>query len=331
MMKAPRCGIKDNFLPNSNTSDLTRHKRYSIEGSKWKNKDLTYKITKYPPKLDKTAVDKELKRALQAWADVSGLTFQQKQSGKVNIDVRFVKREHGDGDPLDGPGGVLAHAFFPLYGGDAHFDSEEKWTIESYKGTNILQVAAHEFGHALGLAHSSVSSSLMAPFYKGYDPNFSLTPDDIQGIQALYGKPAGQNVAGSGDSGSGTDPDGDNEEAGGLCGRVNIDTIFSSADGDVYVFKGDEYWLLTDFGVADGYPKLIADYWQDLPGDIDAAFTGSNRKTYFFKDVSSIPRLEAALHEAWNNIPPQTLRNLCESLPTWLRDVIKRKGRSIKY
>jgi hypothetical protein len=28
----------------------------------------------------------------------------------------------------------------------------------------------------------------MYPYYQGYDPNFSLSIDDIQGIQFLYGK-----------------------------------------------------------------------------------------------------------------------------------------------
>lgn len=54
-------------------------------------------------------------------------------------------------------------------------------------GYSLFLVAAHEFGHALGLEHSSIRDALMFPMYT-YVEEFSLHRDDIEGIQYLYGK-----------------------------------------------------------------------------------------------------------------------------------------------
>lgn len=55
-------------------------------------------------------------------------------------------------------------------------------------GTSLFAVAAHEFGHSLGLSHSSVRGALMYPWYQGIQSNFILPEDDRNGIQQMYGK-----------------------------------------------------------------------------------------------------------------------------------------------
>ncbi|KAJ9601220.1 hypothetical protein L9F63_000615, partial [Diploptera punctata] len=272
-MSLPRCGVQD-IVGRGGDS---RTKRYALQGSRWRVKQLTYKITKYPRSLPASEVDMEIHRALGVWGAVIPLNFTRKTKGSVHIEIRFEKGEHGDGDPFDGPGGTLAHAFYPFKGGDAHFDETETWTIGSDKGTNLLQAATHEFGHALGLSHSDVKTSLMAPFYRGYQPQIKLDVDDILGIQALYGKRPQTDIGPKEVS----KPTGKEDPK--LCKDASFDTIFNSSAGDIYVFKGKHYWKLAEKGITAGYPQLISKAWVGLPDDIDAAFTHQNGKTYFFK------------------------------------------------
>lgn len=105
----------------------------------------------------------------------------------------FTRNEHGDGFDFDGPGNILAHAFYPGTGkgGDAHFDTDENWLLDERgserHGTSLRNVAVHEFGHSLGLGHSSVRGAIMFPWYHGYRGNDDLPDDDRLAIQSIYG------------------------------------------------------------------------------------------------------------------------------------------------
>ena len=120
------------------------------------------------------------------WAAVTNLSFK-KGVGKVDIDVSFVKKQHGDGDPMDGPKGTLAHAYFPQFGGDIHMDDEEWWTVNSHSGVYIVETFTHELGHSLGLSHSENKNAVMTAFHTVNRLNLKLHQDDIDAIRYLYG------------------------------------------------------------------------------------------------------------------------------------------------
>uniref|UniRef100_A0A674G9L1 Peptidase metallopeptidase domain-containing protein n=1 Tax=Taeniopygia guttata TaxID=59729 RepID=A0A674G9L1_TAEGU len=156
---------------------------------KWTKHVLTYRIVNYTPDLRPADVNTAIEKALHVWSRVTPLRFIKKDRGDADIMISFAARGHDDFIPFDGPGGSLAHAYAPGkdFGGDAHFDEDETWT-KSTEGTNLFYVAAHEFGHSLGLSHSKDPNALMYPVYRKFDPSVLLLhQDDITGIQYLYG------------------------------------------------------------------------------------------------------------------------------------------------
>ena len=126
------------------------------------------------------------------WSEVSNLKFTRKEFGNVHIEMRFVRGEH---DGSDGLRKMRGSAYYPSAGGEIFLDDEENWSLDSYNShvftkTNLLIVATHELGHALGLEHSKKKTSLMEPGGTLFlVREVKLDMDDIEAIQALYGAP----------------------------------------------------------------------------------------------------------------------------------------------
>ena len=60
----------------------------------------------------------------------------------------------------------------------------------------LTSTVSHEWGHAIGLAHSNLERTLMSgPPDSAYTNYTSLAPDDVHGCRCLYGPPAGQAAA----------------------------------------------------------------------------------------------------------------------------------------
>lgn len=168
---------------------------YSTVGSGWAKDasggvSLQYFFQSLTDKLQESVVRGEVERAFRTWEAYANVRFVAGSMANAmrTVGILFARGGHGDGFAFDGPGGVLAHTFYPAppnaepIAGDLHLDADENW--HAGIATDLFSVALHEAGHALGLGHSSRPGAVMYPYYR---LSTALTDDDIAGIRALYG------------------------------------------------------------------------------------------------------------------------------------------------
>ncbi len=130
--------------------------------------------------------------AFDRWSSVANLSFTQveDQAGDIVLAGEYI---------LNFTSVDLAHALTAreftendtetlsyIAWSEIHFNQVMNWSVgdSSGWGYDFLTVATHEIGHALGLGHSDIEGALMSAEYIGVN---DLQPDDIAGIQTLYG------------------------------------------------------------------------------------------------------------------------------------------------
>lgn len=151
--------------------------------------EVSYYLGNLASRLPRDQVEREVLRGLTEWSKYAAILFSPAADPAQvrTISILFAARAHGDGYPFDGPGGVLAHTFYPSppnpepIAGDMHFDDEENWNIGTE--VDVFTVALHEAGHALGLGHSDNPNAVMYPYYRR---STALAEEDIAAIRELY-------------------------------------------------------------------------------------------------------------------------------------------------
>ncbi|KAG9491350.1 matrix metalloproteinase-18-like [Eleutherodactylus coqui] len=259
VMHQPRCGFVD-------AGEFS-----TFPGNRgWSKRELTYRIINYTPDMPRSEVDHAIQRAFRVWSDVTPLTFTRVYDVTSDIEISFAAQVHNDFYPFDGPHGTLAHAFAPSsgIGGDAHFDEDETWTSGS-NGYNLFIVAAHEFGHSLGLLHSNDPSALMYPTYHYTEPSeFRLPEDDVNGIQSLYGARITPEEP--------TVPEQPSDPSTPSCQpNITFDAV-TTLRGEILFFK-DKTFLrqISQNSVVEHH--LIKVFWPSLPNHIQAAYEFQDR------------------------------------------------------
>nr|XP_033770880.1 matrix metalloproteinase-9 [Geotrypetes seraphini] len=171
----------------------------------------------------------------------------------------------------------------------SNYDTDKKWGFCPDQGYSLFLVAAHEFGHALGLEHSSVHDALMYPMYS-YIEDFHLHPDDIAGIQFLYGPDPNPPKPTSETPDETTTPElttttteiAPVDPTNNACKMKSFDAI-TEIQGELHFFKDGKYWKISAVGQgAIKGPLQISDAWPALPATIDTAFEDLLTKKLFF-------------------------------------------------
>ncbi|GIV36398.1 MAG: hypothetical protein KatS3mg032_0777 [Cyclobacteriaceae bacterium] len=168
-------------------------------GTTWDHRVITFFFQNGTDDIAGNNEQQAIRDAFALWSAQTDLYFLEVCTA-ANADMVFLwgAFNHGDAGPFDGEGGVLAHTLggpppnsFGDQAGDIHFDESETWTLDNRPNNeqpiDLVTVAAHEIGHALGLDHTTVSGSLMLSNYTG--SHRFLGSDDIAGIRSLYGVP----------------------------------------------------------------------------------------------------------------------------------------------
>ena len=252
----------------------------------------------------KEKVRKDLRDAFEVWHKNSVFNFQEINDSQPDIVIEFFRQNHGDNAPFDGPGGTLAHAYYPE-SGQVHFDDDEHWIFgkdfdrERSHGVSFFDTAVHELGHTLGLRHSKVAEAIMVPFISHDRRYIKLSQDEIDGLRTIYGArnvnhqhiqdrpriPATRAKT--------TPPPTTTTETPRPvpdlpvipdCCNTSYDALVEYRN-ELFIFKDEYLWRVTSTGIMPGYPVHTKRMWSSLPDNfkkIDAVYSDKRGNIVFF-------------------------------------------------
>lgn len=173
---------------------------YVLNGPKWPTTEKLYYVN--PTNLDvaESAAAAAIQAGAGAWSNESNAAFAFAYAGPTTASTVAYDRTNNVFFRNESSGSTIAVCYY-WYSGSQLLDADIMFYDGAFRfftgtsgcssGMYIEDVAAHEFGHALGLGHTSVSNATMYPSipYCNQERRH-LDPDDVAGVEALY-PPAG--------------------------------------------------------------------------------------------------------------------------------------------
>ena len=171
---------------------------YVTSGYTWASRQVPYYVNPINySSLDEGAVEAEVRAAADAWSQQTNADFQYYYAGRTTgtSATRNSKNEVFFRNESNGTNGAVTYWW---YDGSGHLvDFDIIFYDGSYffftgptgcsGGLYVQDLATHEFGHGLGLRHTSVSGATMTPTTGWCSQSWrTLEADDITGIESLY-------------------------------------------------------------------------------------------------------------------------------------------------
>ena len=170
---------------------------WTSDGHKWAANTVLYYVNPQSIYVSPGAAISAVQQAAAGWSQQTSANIQLVYGGTtsgssltLNNKNEVFFRNGSNGANVaetyywwDGTGKIV-EADIVFYEGAFHF-----YTVSGCSGGIYVEnVAIHEFGHVLGLLHSSVPGATMAPSMSSYCDMTQLTleADDIAGIESLY-------------------------------------------------------------------------------------------------------------------------------------------------
>jgi hypothetical protein len=171
---------------------------FTSSGHKWKVNSVNYYINPANNDVPEADAITAIQKGAAVWADQSNANFAFYYMGRTtgNSFAANYKNEVFFRNTKNGSLVAEAYRWYNAAGDIidsdiAFYDASQSFSTTAAATCSskmlVENFAAHEFGHALGLSHSALTTATMYPSGKSCSTAWlSLDPDDLTGVETLY-------------------------------------------------------------------------------------------------------------------------------------------------